>query len=141
VSFCGWRPACCLAAAVILALATAFPAPVLQEEAAADEPEGAGVVLQDEAAAEEPEGAGVVLQEEAALDEPERAGVAWDEIGAATLDVVILRPLGALATVAGFGFFAVSSPIAAASQRIGLTWDTLVMAPADYTFRRPLGEF
>ena len=109
MSFSGWRGARCLAAAVILALATAGPAPGLPADAAGGEQVGAGVVLQ--------------------------------KIGAATLDVVVLRPLGAVATVAGFAYFLVSSPITAASQRIGTSWDTLVLAPADYTFQRPLGDF
>jgi len=109
VSFSERRGSRCLAAAVILALATAGPA------------WGSPA---DEAAGEQMQG-----------------GVAWQEIGAKTLDVIVLRPLGAIATVAGFGFFAVSSPIAAASQRIGASWDTLVLAPVDYTFQRPLGDF
>ena len=109
MSFSGRRGARCLAAAVILALATAGPAPGLPADAAGGEQVRAGVVLQ--------------------------------KIGAATLDVVVLRPLGAVATVAGFAFFLVSSPITAASQRIGTSWDTLVLAPADYTFQRPLGDF
>jgi hypothetical protein len=98
-----------LAAAVILALATAGPASGLPEGAAAGE--------------------------------QMQGGLAWQEIGAKTLDVIVLRPLGAIATVAGFGFFAVSSPLAAASQSIGASWDTLVLAPVDYTFQRPLGDF
>ena len=109
MSFSGRRGARCLAAAVILALATPGPAPGLPADAAGGE--------------------------------QVRAGVAWQKIGATTLDVVVLRPLGAIATVAGFGFFAVSSPLAAASQSIGASWDTLVLAPVDYTFQRPLGDF
>jgi len=80
-------------------------------------------------------------EQEAVEPDTAQAGVAWQEVGAGTLDVVVLRPLGAMATVAGFGFFVISSPIAAASQRIGLSWDTLVLAPAEYTFQRPLGDF
>jgi hypothetical protein len=109
VSFSGQRGARCLAAAAILALAPAAPAPASQGEAADSE--------------------------------RVQAGVAWEETGAKALDAVILRPLGAMATVAGFGFFAVSSPLAAASQRIGLSWEILVLAPVEYTFERPLGEF
>jgi hypothetical protein len=70
-----------------------------------------------------------------------RAGVVWERIGATTLDVAILRPLGAVAVVAGFGFFVVSSPLAAPSQRLGTSWDAFVLAPTDYTFQRPLGDF
>jgi hypothetical protein len=81
------------------------------------------------------------LQGDAAGGEQVRAGVAWGEIGAKTLDVALLRPLGAAATVAGFAFFLVSSPLSAASLRIGTSWDTFVLAPVDYTFERPLGDF
>lgn len=109
MSFSGRSGARCLAAAVIVALATAGPALGLP----ADEVE--------------PEAA--------------QAGVAWQDIGAKTLDVVVLRPLAAVATVTGFGFFLVASPIAAASQRIGASWDAFVLAPAEYTFQRPLGDF
>jgi hypothetical protein len=109
VSFSGGRGARCLAAAAILVLATAGPAPGLPADAA--------------------------------VRETVQGGVAWAEIGAKTLDVVVLRPLGAAATVAGFAFFLVSSPLTAASQRIGTSWDTFVLAPVDYTFERPLGDF
>ena len=81
------------------------------------------------------------LPADAAAGENGQRGVAWQEIGAKTLDVVVLRPLGAIAVVAGFGFFLVSSPLSAASRRIGQSWDTLVLAPADYTVQRPLGDF
>jgi hypothetical protein len=73
--------------------------------------------------------------------EGEAGGVDWAEIGAATLDVAVLRPLGAIATVTGFAFFLASTPLVAPAGRIGSTWDVFVLAPADYTFRRPLGEF
>jgi hypothetical protein len=109
VSFSGRRGARCLAAAAILALTAAAPAPGLQGDSAGGE--------------------------------QVRAGVAWGEIGAKTLDVVVLRPLGAAATVGGFALFLVSSPLTAASLRIGTSWDTFVLAPADYTFERPLGDF
>jgi hypothetical protein len=81
------------------------------------------------------------LEGEAAGGEAEQAGVAWGEIGAKTLDVLVLRPLGAAATVGGFAFFLASVPLVAAAREIGTSWDILVLAPADYTFERPLGDF
>jgi hypothetical protein len=69
------------------------------------------------------------------------AGVTPEEIGAKVLDVAVLRPLGAIATVAGFAFFVASLPIAAPTLEIDTTWDVFVLAPADYTFVRPIGEF
>ena len=76
MTFSGKRGVRCLAAAAILVLATAGPAPGLPADAA--------------------------------VREKEQRGVPWQEIGSKTLDVVILRPLGAIAVVAGFGFFVVS---------------------------------
>ncbi len=73
--------------------------------------------------------------------EAAQAGVTPEEIGAKVLDVVVLRPLGAVATVAGFGFFVASLPIVAPTREIGWTWDVFVLAPAEYTFVRPVGEF
>ena len=60
---------------------------------------------------------------------------------AKTFDAIVLRPLGSLATVAGFVFFVCSTPLAGVSGKIPTAWDVLVMNPADYTFRRPLGDF
>ena len=69
-----------------------------------------------------------------ASDEPAGAG-------AKTFDAIVLRPLGALATGAGFAFFLCSTPLAGVSGKVGIAWDVFVMNPADYTFRRPLGDF
>jgi len=74
-------------------------------------------------------------------DVQEQAGVSWDEVGAKAMDAVVLRPLGAAASVGGFVFFLISAPLVAASGEIGTTWDIFVLAPADYTFQRPLGTF
>lgn len=65
----------------------------------------------------------------------------WTEIPAATLDVLVLRPLAALATVAGLPMFVASVPFVAASGELLTSWDVFVLAPADYAFRRPLGDF
>ena len=70
-----------------------------------------------------------------------QAGVTPQGIGAQVLDVVLLRPLGAVATVAGFAFFVASLPIVAPTREIGWTWDIFVLAPAEYTFVRSLGDF
>ena len=78
----------------------------------------------------------------------DRQAVDWAEIGAATLDIAVLRPLGAIASATGFAFFLASTPLVAPSgrigtigDRIGTTWDVFVLAPVDYTFQRPLGDF
>lgn len=81
----------------------------------------------------------------AALEPPADTGDPWHvkaaDIGAKTFDVVLLRPLGFLATAGGLACFAVASPFSAIAQEIGTSWDIFVMGPADYTFMRPLGDF
>lgn len=59
----------------------------------------------------------------------------------ATVDVAMARPVGAVATVAGFALFVVSSPFSLLGGNAGESWDNLVAAPAAYTFKRPLGHF
>jgi hypothetical protein len=65
-----------------------------------------------------------------------RAGV-----GSQMFDVLLLRPLGALATLSGAVFFAISVPLVAPSKNIDVTRDIFLFGPYDYTFKRPLGEF
>jgi hypothetical protein len=71
----------------------------------------------------------------------EAAPFDWTEIPAAALDILVLRPLAAAATVAGLPMFVASVPFVAASGELLTSWDVFVLAPADYTFRRPLGDF
>lgn len=56
-------------------------------------------------------------------------------------DILVVRPLGAAATVGGFGIFAVASPFAAMAGAVNEVWDPLVQKPADFTFFRDLGDF
>jgi hypothetical protein len=60
---------------------------------------------------------------------------------AMTVDLVVARPAGAVATVAGAAIFLVSWPFAALGGNTDATWDSLVADPAAYTFQRPLGDF
>lgn len=60
--------------------------------------------------------------------------------GLMAADAVIARPVGAVATVAGFAVFLVSSPFSALGGNTGEAWDSLVASPATYTFKRPLGH-
>ena len=57
------------------------------------------------------------------------------------VDLVVARPAGAVATVAGAAIFLVSWPFAALGGNTEETWDSLVANPAAYTFQRPLGDF
>lgn len=62
------------------------------------------------------------------------------------LDVLLYRPLGLAATVAGLGMFVGASPFLALASiprphdAFPQAFDMLVTAPAAYTFARPLGE-
>ena len=60
---------------------------------------------------------------------------------AMTVDLVVARPAGAVATVAWAAIFLVSWPFAALGGNTEETWDSLVADPAAYTFKRPLGDF
>lgn len=56
-------------------------------------------------------------------------------------DALIARPLGIVATVAGFALFIVSSPFSLISSSAGDAWDGMVVYPAKFTFSRRLGDF
>jgi len=60
---------------------------------------------------------------------------------AAVGDVLVVRPLGAAGTIAGFGLFAVASPFAAMADAADEVFNTLVEEPGEYTFKRDLGDF
>lgn len=59
---------------------------------------------------------------------------------AMTVDLVLLRPLGLVATLGGTLIFVVSSPFSALGGNIDEAWNSLVVTPAEYTFKRPLGD-
>ena len=61
--------------------------------------------------------------------------------GAMTIDMLVARPVGLVATVAGTGVFLVSLPFSALGGNTGEAWDSLVVTPAEYTFKRGLGDF
>ena len=63
------------------------------------------------------------------------------EQGLMVADAALARPVGAVATVAGFAVFLVSSPFSALGGNTQEAWDSLVVSPAKYTFKRPLGHF
>jgi len=75
-----------------------------------------------------------VLAREASLDEKNTAG-------AMTADLVIVRPLGIVATVLGCAVFVVSLPFSALGSNTKEASQRLVKDPAQFTFKRPLGDF
>ena len=62
-----------------------------------------------------------------------------DDVGI-ILDLVVLRPVGVVATVGGFVIFVGSLPISLPTGSVGKTFNALVARPAVYTFWRTLGE-
>ncbi len=75
-----------------------------------------------------------VLAREVSLDEKNTAG-------AMTADLVIVRPLGIVATVLGCAVFVVSLPFSALGSNTKEASQRLVKDPAQFTFKRPLGDF
>ena len=61
--------------------------------------------------------------------------------GAIVADLVIARPLGLVATIAGSVVFIVAAPFAALGDNTDETLQSLVKNPAEYTFKRPIGRF
>ena len=59
---------------------------------------------------------------------------------AATVDVLVVRPISFVATVAGAGFWVVTSPFTFINGTAAENYDLLVKTPGEYTFTRPLGE-
>ena len=56
------------------------------------------------------------------------------------LDLVVLRPAGLVATVAGSVIFVGSLLISLATRSVGKAFNALVLSPAKYTFVRELGD-
>lgn len=56
-------------------------------------------------------------------------------------DLILVRPLGFVATLAGSAIFIVSIPFSAIGGNTEEAWENLVVSPAAYTFKRPLGGF
>ncbi len=65
-------------------------------------------------------------------DSPSAAAMAFD--------LVVVRPLGIVSSVAGLGLFIVSLPFTAPQGDIGAAANRLVVDPVFFTFVRPLGE-
>lgn len=59
---------------------------------------------------------------------------------AIVFDLIILRPVGLVATVAGAVIFIGSLPISLSTWSVGKAFRALVQRPAVYTFVRTLGE-
>jgi len=60
---------------------------------------------------------------------------------AMTADILVVRPLGIVATVVGSAIFIVSLPFSALGGNTKTACRKLVQDPAKFTFKRPLGDF
>ncbi len=61
--------------------------------------------------------------------------------GAMAFDLLIVRPLSLVATVAGTALFIVNLPLSVVEKDAPAEpFKQLVVRPLDYTFRRPLGQ-
>jgi uncharacterized membrane protein len=61
--------------------------------------------------------------------------------GAMMYDMVVVRPIGLVATAVGSVFWLISLPFSASGDNVDTATEKLVKEPAAYTFDRPLGEF
>jgi hypothetical protein len=69
----------------------------------------------------------------------ERGTESGDDV-AIIFDLVILRPVGLVATVGGTAIFICSLPISLPTLSVGKAFRALVVNPAHYTFVRTLGD-
>ena len=60
---------------------------------------------------------------------------------AIVLDLVLVRPLGVVATLVGTAFFVVGLPFEAVTRDFATPRQYLIDDPAHFTFNRPLGDF
>ena len=56
-------------------------------------------------------------------------------------DLLVVRPLGIVASVVGTAVFIVSLPFSALGGNTKIACQKLVKDPAKFTFKRPLGDF
>jgi len=61
--------------------------------------------------------------------------------GAMMYDLVVVRPIGMVATAVGSVFWLIGLPFSAAGGNVDAATEKLIKEPAKYTFDRPLGEF
>lgn len=87
---------------------------------------------------------GLALASPAPAQEPGQDAKNYDQLGTVQpgVDVLILRPLGLLATITGTALFVASAPFVLITRptQIGVPFNYLVVRPARYTWVDPLGE-
>ena len=81
----------------------------------------------------------VVMPFSAIADESET--VSGDKATDMVVDLVVVRPLGVVATVIGSVLTVVALPFTIPSGSVGDSAHEMIVKPAEYTFSRPLGDF
>jgi hypothetical protein len=72
-----------------------------------------------------------------AQDKSAQAGYSAEKMMA---DILLVRPLGIVATVFGSAVFIVALPFSLLGGNTEATYQSLVAAPAKFTFQRPIGD-
>ena len=67
--------------------------------------------------------------------------ISGDKATDMVVDVVVMRPLGLVATVLGTALTVVALPFTIPSGSVEKSAQELIVRPAEYTFQRPLGDF
>jgi hypothetical protein len=57
------------------------------------------------------------------------------------VDIVAIRPLGIVSTIAGCAVYVFSLPFSLPGGNARAVWETTVVKPAKFTFDRPVGDF
>jgi len=63
------------------------------------------------------------------------------EVGLIAFDVLLVRPFGITAIVAGSLIFALACPFSLLTGETKMTYQKLIKDPVIYTFKRPVGTF
>jgi hypothetical protein len=57
------------------------------------------------------------------------------------VDIVAVRPLGLVSTIAGCALYVVALPFSLPAGNAASVWESTVVKPAKFTFARPVGDF
>lgn len=75
--------------------------------------------------------------ESLAQEKSASAGYSAEKMAA---DILLVRPVGIIATVFGSAVFVISLPFSLLGGNTDAAYQNLVAAPAKFTFKRPLGD-
>jgi len=75
--------------------------------------------------------------ESMAQDKSDQTGYSAEKM---TADILLVRPVGIVATVFGCAVFVIALPFSLLGGNTEATYQNLIAAPAKFTFQRPLGD-